>query len=96
MNPEDYNTKMKTITPRVFTIGQTLNERQVLLKPFCDRMPSIKASTVCSLMSHIPTGDLDALYKKFDTEARNFTALWKWHFMPKRAKSEQSADRQIG
>lgn len=66
------------------TVGKTLNKRQAMLKLFCDRIPSLPASTVCSLMSHIETDDLHAIYTKFDREAKNFTALWKWHFMPKK------------
>lgn len=61
-----------------------VNRRQAELKLFCDRMPSIPKSTVAALMSHIPTEELHELYTRWDKEARNFTGLWKWHFMPKK------------
>lgn len=80
---------------RTFTIEQTLNKRQAMLKLFCDRMPSLKPSLIAAKMAHIHTDELHETYTLIDKGARNFTALWRWHFMPA-AKSKQSAPKQTG
>lgn len=69
-----------------------LNKRQAELKLFCDRMPSLSPALIASKMAHIPTGELHETYEAISKNARNFTALWRWHFMPKK-DADAAADR---
>lgn len=67
-----------------FSVGQTLNTRQAMLKLFCDRMPDMPPSLIAAKMAHIPTEQLHETYQLISKGAKNFTALWRWHFMPKK------------
>ena len=67
-----------------FTIGKTLNQRQANLKLFCDRMPTVPCALVGQMMSHVATEDLSEHYQLLSKGAKNFTALWRWTYMPKK------------
>lgn len=60
------------------------SQRQAELKLFCDRMPTLSPGLIACKMAHIKTEDLHETYEAINKNARNFTALWRWHFMPKK------------
>lgn len=82
------NKKIEHLIPhRAFVVEKKgLNQRQVELKLFCDRMPDLDPRTIAVAMSMVATEELHETYEAINKRARNFTALWKWHFMPTKKK----------
>lgn len=78
---------------RTFVVEKhTFNPRNARLEPFVKRVNDCRvqakykpwtAAYIASLMSHIPTEDLEAFYKKLD-KSNNFCKLWYWHCKPKK------------
>lgn len=72
-----------------FEVDKTarFNPRNARLEPFVTRLNNsriaggykpLQAKFYATKMSHIPTDDLDAFYKKLD-QSDNFSALWWWY-----------------
>lgn len=68
------------------------SERASLIEPFVTRLNNSRiaggykklgANFYASKMSHIPTDELHAFYKKLE-QSDNFCALWWWHCNPKK------------
>lgn len=85
--------KFKKMTPTT----KANNERASLIEPFVLRLNESReragykpysARFVASLMSHIPTGELDFFYKKL-SGGKNFSALWHWYCKPKKLKDSE-------
>jgi len=71
---------------RVEIVKKNLNPRQAALKQFCDRIhdKALTDQTIAMMMSHMTVEEINEAYHYMDKHARNFTAYWKWCYMPKK------------
>lgn len=63
---------------------KNLSDRQAALKQYCDKMPDLKPSLIATKMAHLSVDQLNQNFHYMQKQAKNFTAYWKWCFMPKK------------
>jgi hypothetical protein len=73
------------------------SERASLIEPFVIKLNNSRlvggykplgASFYASKMTHIPTDELHAFYRKLE-QSPNFSAIWYWHCAPKKKAVEK-------